>query len=350
MASLKDVAKRANVSTATVSYVINNTRNVSPEYKFRVEKAIQELGYDVNLTARGLKMGKSQTVGVILPELASIFFPDILYGIEEEARSLDYNILFISSKQDIVSEKKYINILKSKSVDGIILDSFCSVDKEGEYAAYLSGLKKASSPLPVVSLERTFQNKVNSVLIDRKYYSYVLAKYLLGLGHKNILVISGPSYLSMTVESLDGFLLAYSELNLEFDKSRIFYCNYYTAKEGYSIASDALARDRSITAVFAFNDQTAIGAIKAIKGLGLKIPQDIAVVGFDDIFPATLIEPSVTTVHVPRYDFGRQAMRLLSRHIINPELAPESVKLSCELKIRKSTDVNADNEWDLEQW
>ena len=349
MASLKDVAKRANVSTATVSYVINNTRNVSPEYKFRVEKAIQELGYDMNLTARGLKMGKSQTIGVILPELASIFFPDILYGIEEEARSLDYNILFISSKQDIASERKYINILKSKSVDGIILDSFCSVEKESEYAAYLSGLKKANNPLPVVSLERAFQNKVNSVLIDRKYYSYVLAKYLLGLGHRSILVISGPSYLSMTVESLDGFLLAYSELNLEFDKSRIFYCDY-TAKDGYSIASDALSRDKSITAVFAFNDQTAIGAIKAIKRQGLKIPQDIAVVGFDDIFPATLIEPSVTTVHVPRYDLGRQAMKLLSKHIINPELAPESVKLNCELKIRKSTDINADNEWDLEQW
>ena len=349
MASLKDVAKRANVSTATVSYVINNTRNVSPEYKFRVEKAIQELGYDMNLTARGLKMGKSQTIGVILPELASIFFPNILYGIEEEARSLDYNILFISSKQDIASERKYINILKSKSVDGIILDSFCSIDKESEYATYLSGLKKANNPLPVVSLERAFQNKVNSVLIDRKYYSYVLAKYLLGLGHRNILVISGPSYLSMTVESLDGFLLAYSELNLEFDKSRIFYCDY-TAKEGYFIASDVLSRDKSITAVFAFNDQTAIGAIKAIKKLGLKIPQDIAVVGFDDIFPATLIEPSVTTVHVPRYDLGRQAMKLLSKHIINPELAPESVKLSCELKIRKSTDINADNEWDLEQW
>ncbi len=346
MIGITEVAKKAGVSIATVSNVINNKKPVSDELTKKVEDAIKELGYQVNGMASSMKKRKTYSIGVILPKISQIYFPEVLQGIDDAAKEFGYKILYFNSGYDFEAEKNYVTLLKAGWVDGIIIDSCCPADSEAEYS---KSLNCDTKKIPIVSLEKNMQGNLSSVIIDNKYYAYLATEYLIGLGHTQIAHIGGPQNMSMCLDNLEGYKEALIKNAIEVNSNYIDFGNY-TPMSGYNVMKEFLNRQNSITAVFAANDQMAIGAIKAIKEAGLNIPKDIAVIGFDNIFVGTLISPSLTTINVPRYKIGHEAVKLIVNSIKSEKFTKNSVNLECNLVKRKSTEISGIDGWDLCGW
>jgi len=353
MASIRDVARKAGVSISTVSNVINNNKPVSPELRERVEKAIKDLNYKVNPVARGLKSRKTNQIGVILTSFSRIFFPLVLKGIQETAVKYGYSVCVYESDENIEKEKAYIKLLENSWVDGIILASCANVnvEEDKDYLHKLANLGSKHKKIPVVSIECTLGNGVtDAVLIDNRKAAYTAVKHLIDLGHKYIAHIAAPLKFPMGAHRLEGYKDALLEANIEIDEDLIKEGDY-TPVSGYNAMRQLLLKEKLITAVFAGNDQMAIGAIKAIREAGLKIPEDIAVIGFDNVFPGSIISPSLSSINVPRYKMGAEAMDILHHKISNPEDTQRSViTLETRLIVRQSTDLRGDNTWDFYGW
>ena len=350
MYRIEEVAKLAGVSTATVSNVINKRKPVSQELTYMVEKAIKELNYAPNSLASGLKSKKTNIIGIILPKISSIYFPLVLDGIEDTAKKYGYRLIFFNSNFNIEMERSYIELLKNNWVDGIIIDSACNSDCENEYAKYLSTLACHKKEIQVVSLERRMDDKIiSSVVIDSMKCGYDVTENLLNSGRKKIIHIAGPLNISICSEICIGYKKAINTSAIAVD-DRYIQEGDYTPSGGYASMKKFINNGLTFDAVFAANDQMAIGAIKAIKEAGLQVPEEVAVIGIDNTFAGTLIEPSLSTVNVPRYKMGCDTVELLVRHIEHPKLEPEVIEEPCNLIIRKSSYVNGDNTWDLFGW
>ena len=279
-----------------------------------------------------------------------IYFPEVLQGIEDTAKKNGYTIMYFNSNYDCEIEKKHINLLKSNWVDGIIVDSCVEEKDSKEYVNYL--LKNTSKKLqiPVVVFDSNLaSDKINSVGIDNQYCAQMAVEHLLSLGHKNIAFIGGPKNISICREIFEGYVNTLSKADLEFNENLI-ECGNYIALSGYECAKRLLNKGGKFSALFAANDQMSIGAIKAIHEAGLVVPDDIAVIGLDNIFVGTLIDPPLSTINVPRYRIGLEAVELLMEQIQHPEVGSKSVLLDCNLIVRKSTDKNAQQGWELMGW
>jgi DNA-binding LacI/PurR family transcriptional regulator len=350
MNGIKEVAKRAGVSTATVSNVINKSKPVSKELTDLVEKAVKELNYQPNFLASGLKSRKTNILGIILPKISSIYFPPVLDGIEDTAKKYGYKLIFFNSNFNMEMEKAYVELLRNNWVDGIIIDSSCDVHSENEYAQYLSTLACHRKKIPVVSLERALNSDlISSVVFDGRKNGYEVTKSLLDAGRRRIIHIAGPLKISLCVDICKGYKNALTDMSVDPDE-RYIHEGDYTPSGGYAAMKRLINNGLQFDGVFAANDQMAIGAIKAVKEMGLQIPRDVSVIGTDNTFAGTLIEPSLSTVNVPRYKMGCDAVELLVRHVHSPKLKPESIEESCNLIIRKSSQMNGDNTWDLFGW
>ena len=350
MVSIFDVANKAGVSIATVSNVLNNSKPVSDELRRKVEKAVEELGYKANPMARGLKSGKTGNIGIVLPKITALFFPHVLEGAEAAAKKLGFKITYCSSGYDIATEREYMEVLKATCVDGIILDSCCDGENEPGYIKYLASLDYSGKKIPVVSLERALApGLINSVAIDERLHSCRAVQHLTGSGRKRIIYISGPKQLSMISNQFEGYMDALTGAGIEFDPGLVF-AGDYTPLSGFNSINKALDDGVGFDAVFAANDQTAVGAVMALKNRGCKIPEDVAVVGFDNIFVSALTEPSITTVDVPKYAMGYAAMELLDKHLGDPAHKPEDIVLDCDLIIRRSSDQEGGDNWDFLDW
>ena len=351
MASIKDVAKKAGVSISTVSSLINRTKSVSRELTGRIEQAIEELNYQANPVARSLKSRKTNTIGVILPNISRLFFPQVLKGIEDTAIKNGYYLTFYDANESIEQEKQYVRMLENSWVDGIILDCSADVKEDGEYLEYLTRLGNKKKKIPVVSLERVLKDHVtDAVIIDNRQSGYLAVKHLIELGHKTIAHISGPLKFPMCVDRIKGYKSALQEHGIQFEEE-LMKNGDFTPLSGYYAMKELLMQGRSITAVFAANDQMAIGAIKAINEAGFKIPDDIAIIGFDNLFASTIITPSLSTINVPKYKMGSTAVEILIDRITNPDKKEkEVVTLPSNLIIRQSTSIRGDNTWDLYGW
>lgn len=351
MSSIVDVAQKAGVSISTVSSVINKNKSVSKELTLRVEQAIEELNYYANPVARSLKSRKTNTIGVVLPNNNRIFFPQILKGIEDIALKNGYYLTFYDT-ESIDKEKRYIKMLENSWVDGIILDCIADVKEDSEYLEYLSKLGGKKKSIPVVSLERVLKDEItDAVIIDNKQSGYIATKHLLELGYRKLAHISGPLKFPMCIDRMQGYKRALSEYGIDIDNDMIKNGDY-SPLSGYNAMKELLIHgSSSVNAVFAANDQMAIGAIRAIRETGLRIPEDIAVIGFDNIFASSIITPSLSTINVPKYRMGSTAVEILIKKIMNPEESEkEIVTLSSNLVVRQSTDLRGDNTWDLYGW
>jgi len=331
--TIKDVARVAEVSKATVSRVINNNSNVKPATKTRVLQAVRELGYTPNSVARALRIKKSNVVAVIIPRgveyiFSDPFFPELIKGITTILNLHDLNLYLVMSNSRPEQEEIYSNLLKSKRVDGAILVCPRFDDKK-----YIVKLRRVS--FPFVLIGRFPLEEVNYVGYDSKQGACNAVEHLIGLGHKQIGFISGSFDLIGGVARFEGYKMALERHSLEYN-SELVAKGDWTREGGYQAMCDLLNREKVPTAVFAANTQMTVGAVKAIKEKGLQIPKDIAIVGFGDTQFASYIEPPLTIVKEPTYEEGVMAAEMLIKLINGEEVKQPQVMLPTKLIIRES--------------
>ena len=347
MVTITDVARKAGVSISTVSNVINGTKFVGEELTEKVNCAIRELGYHANEMAVSMKRRTTNNIGVILPNIGMVFFPDVLKGIEAAAKEHGYKLFYFSTDYDFEKEQEYLKLLRSSWVDGIIIDSCCPTDKIEEYQQFLVTDNFGKS-VPVVALETPFTDKrLGVITFDGVKFTTEVIEHLITLGHRDIAILAGPENIPMYSNNIKGIKAVFEKYGIELRQENIMYGDYF-AQSGYNVVKKSLRDGKKFTALFSANDQMAIGAIKAIKEMGLSVPGDIAVTGVDGIYVTTLINPSLTTVELPRYELGYNACNMLVKVLHGGKR--EHITLDGKLVIRKSTDSNYKENWELTGW
>lgn len=307
--SIKDVAREAGVSIATVSRVLNDIDVVNEETKKKVVDAIKKLGYRPNIVARSLKTQRTKTIGILVPDISSQFYPEIVRGAEDVSNIYDYNVILCNSDFDGEKEKEYLRVLKEKMVDGVLYmssslqDDILELINELDLKTVLVETKDKEGTLP-------------SVIIDNVKAAYDATKYLLDKGLKNI------GYIGMKKEALNAWAIRYNgyedalkEAGVEVD-SDITYFKSLKASTGYEGVKEILASGKKLEGLICGSDEVAMGAINALRDSGIKVPEDVKVIGFNNISAAELFYPKITTVAQPMYDMGSVAMRMLIK-IIN---------------------------------
>lgn len=351
MVGIKEVAKKAGVSISTVSNVMNGKKPVSSELKARVTEAIEELQYEVNPVGRGLKSHKTNQVGVIVPSFNQVYFPAVLQGIHEAGIKYGYTILVFETNGNVELEKEHVRFLQHSWSDGIILASYANGENisDRKYIRSLveSGNRKKS--IPVVSLENVLDPGIDAVVIDNRKAAAIAVNHLISLGHRNIAHISAPLRFQIGNLRLEGFHETMRQAGLSVDEDLIHEGDY-SPVSGYNAMQKILRKGKDFTAVFAANDQMGIGAIRALLDAGLRVPEDVAVIGIDNNFPSTLITPSLSSVNLPKYDLGFQAMHLLNERMKDASRPRCVITLESELVIRKSTSHEGSGTWNLAGW
>lgn len=327
--TIKEIAKMADVSIGTVSRIINNSgEGYSEETRDRVLQVIKENNYVPNEVARGLITKRTKTLGLILSDITNPFFPFIVRGAEDEANKRKYSLILCNSDNNTKKEIEYIQLLKQKYVDGIL----CCTNPFKNNKKLEESL---GSNIPVVITDNFEKNHDGyGVFVDNEIGGYIATKHLIELGHKKIACITGPSNSTSSIQRMNGYKRALKDEGITFDIDLIVEGNY---KIESGIAGVQSLKDSSYTSIFAFNDLMAYGVYKEAANRGLKIPEDISVVGFDDINISQLVSPELTTIFQPAYEIGRKAAELLINRIEGTFIEKNIIMFEPELIIRKST-------------
>jgi len=328
--TINDVAKLAGVSTTTVSHIINGTRYVSDELKERVEKAIAELGYRPNSMARGLRRGESKTLGLIVPDNSNPFFAEILRSIENIGYSNGYSVILCNSDGDIEKEIAYTDLLFAKQVDGIV---FITTNNSCEHLQQI-----IDAGIPIVVIDRDISLKGTDVLlVDNFQGGYDATRYLIGLGHRQIACITGPSQLTPSAERVSGYKQALTEAGLPIDPARIIVGDFQF-EGGENGVEQMLRLEPRPTAIFACNDLMALGAMRGLRKANLLVPRDISVIGFDDIALTSVVSPALSSVAQPVQKISELAFELLIQRIQNKntDFEEQRIVLPTQIVIRES--------------
>jgi LacI family transcriptional regulator len=329
MPTIQDVAKLAGVAPITVSRVINNSGYASEETRARVEAAITSLGYIPNTLARGLRSKRTHTLALVMTDITNPFFTMIARGVEDKASLFGYTVIYCNTDESEAKEEKYINILLQKQVDGILLVPACSNSASVKFLQ--------SNDIPVVLIDRKIPDtQADLVRADSEGGAYHLTRHLIELGHKRIATITGPREVSTASDRVSGYHRAMVEAGLEALES--VHYGSFTQASGYELTRQALALTPRPTAIFGANNFISIGVLKALRDAGLGVPEDIAVVGFDDLPVSMVVDPILTVASQPAYEMGSQATELLLKRISNelPE-SHQEVILPTELIMRRSS-------------
>lgn len=326
--TIQDVAKAAGVSVATVSRVINKSSSVTESTCDAVKDAIKKLDYRPNLLGRNLRRTESRLILTLLPNISNPFYSRIVKGIEDVAQRNGYNVLLCNTDSDAARELVYLELLKNRLADGVIFMAPEIGKKE---------LTEISGSFPVVQCcEYREGAEVSHVSIDNHFAAEKVAKHLVSLGHEHIAMISCKNNFVSTLRREEGLRSAIEKMGLKLDDRQVVYGDY-SFISGYRMATSLLSLDKMPTAIFAISDMMAIGALKAAREKGLRVPDDLAVVGFDNISFASMCSPMLTTISQPKYDLGCTAMELLLRKIHGELEEPANIILENELIIREST-------------
>jgi len=325
----KDVAERAGVSVATVSYVLNNgPRLVAPETRVKVEEAIAELGYYPNELARSLRLQQSSTIGLILPNIMNPVFAEIAHELESACRQEGFVLLLCNSDRQHDREEHFIQILRAKQVDGVV------ITPHDDPVALIQPLVQAR--IPVVVLEHDLPG-VHCIVMDEQQGGRIATQHLIDLGHQRIALLRRTPSSALSRERFIGYRQALVAAGIAFDPRLVLECAAGQTA-GAQAMQQLLALAEPPTAVFTHNDVLAMGALYAIRQAGLRAPDDISVVGYDDISSAAYFSPSLTTVRSPKAELGALAGRTildLVRH--KNDMPPQTVTLPVELVVRTST-------------
>jgi len=327
--TMNDVAERASVSVSTVSHVINGTRPVSEALRRRVRDAMDELGYRPNRLARSLRMGETHTIGVIVPDSSNPFFAEVARGIEDTSFAQRYSVILCNSDGDLEKELFYTSVLTSKQVDGILFVA------AGVSTEHIRALQEDQVPVVVVDREIP-EVSVDEVLTNNVHGGARVTRHLIDLGHRRIGCITGPSDVTPSADRVTGYRQALRDAGLPFDEG-IVVKGDFQFEGGYRAAQQLLAVDDAPTAIFACNDLMAVGVIRAAREMGLRVPADLSVTGFDDVSLASFASPPLTTVAQPKYEMGVLATRLLFERMEDGGSPPRHRVLETRLIVRRST-------------
>lgn len=309
--TIKDVAKKANVSTATVSRILNGLPGYSDETRRKVQKVIEELGYQPNAIARGLVNKRTKTLGVLLPNVSSMFASEILNGIEDTAHESDYSVIVCNTDSNGVRTLKYLQVLNEKRVDGIIFTS------EELKEDYYKAMKEMNVPIVLVSTASDLY-LLPYVKVDDMRAAYSATEYLIKNGHKKIAMISGRREDPIAgVPRINGFKQALEDYGIPFEQNRITYGIDFGFKTGIMCMEELLKNAPDTTAIFAASDEIAIGAISVANKYNVKIPDQLSIIGYDNLKIAEMSVPPLTTVGQPLYEIGQTSANLLINMIDN---------------------------------
>ncbi|HHV64824.1 MAG TPA: LacI family transcriptional regulator [Peptococcaceae bacterium] len=330
MVTIRDVARHAQVSISTVSRVLNETDHaVSPETRKKVLQAIEELGFIPNAMARGLHHNKTKTIGLIIQDISNPYYPSIVRGVEDEAQELGYTVILANVYRSKERTAKYLNVFREKRVDGIIFTGGGVVKDAVEEKFF------EQTSISTVVIGKPCNVKLPSIQINNVQSSREACEYLLKLGHRQIVTITGPAESTTTIDRLEGYQQALKRHGIEPEKRLIIQGNF-EYNSGYKAVQEFPEIGRGkVTALFAQNDMMAIGAMKALQEKGLRVPEDIAIIGFDNIPLSSFVTPALSTVDVPVYEMGKTAMRMLA-DILNGHEVSRLVTLPTRLAIRQS--------------
>lgn len=332
--TIKDIAALAGVSKTTVSKIINNKDDsISKPTRDKVLKIMKEQNYVPNKLAQSLVTKRTKTIGLLIPDIRNPFFTDISRGAEDFARKEGYNIIFCSTDEDYEREAECVSMLCEKMIDGIIFTpSSITSHEENRY-------NDLDIPMVLVDKNIELSNAKGIVKVDNKNGTYEATKYLIKQGHKEILYLSGPLKNDISKERLQGYIRALEKNNLSVKEE-----NIVEGKYRYEWAYNFIKNLEEIkcTAICCANDLMAIGAIQALREKNFNIPEDISIVGFDDIETAKLIDPSLTTIRQPAYEMGAKASEILISSLKNKDKeSVGTIIFKPSLIIRNSTsDIN----------
>ena len=329
MSTISDVAKRAGVAPVTVSRVINNAPNVSVSTREKVQQAIEELGYVPSGAAQSLRSKRTRSLALLVPDITNAFWTTVARGVEDAAQSHDYSILLCNTDESTVKQQRYLDVVISQRVDGVIIAPYDS------NAQNLTKLHHHN--IPTVVIDRHIEGwEVDTVVGDSISGARALVQHLISLGHKRIALISGPAKASTSLDRVAGYRIALSEAGVPVDSCLIKY-GEFRAASGEQLTLEVLDGDLEPTAIFAANNVIAMGVVDALAKRGLRVPQDIALVCFDDLPNTSHFFPFLTVAVQPAYDMGVNAAQLLlSRLGAEVSLQPRHVVLPTRLIIRHS--------------
>ena len=306
MPTVLDVAKRAGVAPITVSRVINNSGYISQATRERVEAAAKELGYVPNTIARGLRSKRTMTLALVVTDITNPYFTLMARGVEDVAGDSGYTVVYCNSDESEAKEEKYVNILAQRQVDGVLLVPSCGNVKTIKFLL--------SNDITVVALDRRVSGvEIDSVRSDSQDGANRLINLLIRLGHKRIAMITGPKDVSTSVDRVTGYQQALSEADL--DENELVYYGAFNQESGYEFTNQAMLHSPRPTAIFGANNFITIGIIKALHDLKIDVPDDVSVVGFDDLPESMLVNPFITVARQPAYEMGRIATELLLKRI-----------------------------------
>ncbi|HHY42133.1 MAG TPA: LacI family transcriptional regulator [Thermoanaerobacterales bacterium] len=333
MVTIKDVAKKAGVSPSTVSRALSGNASVKESTKQKILEAVKLLNYRPNFLAQGLKEGKTKTIGLIIPNIRNPIYPALARGVEDTAKKFGYSVVLCNTDEDVKAEKEYIQKLRKRWVDGLLI---APAAKETEHIVELQ-----KEGFPMVIIVRNVDFLANAVIIDNFRAAYDAVSFLIKTGHQRIAIIKGNQQLALYRERFRGYKQALLDAGLPVHEELITGDESDSVQwslDGYNAVYSLFAQNIKFDAVFATTDLRAIGAIRAIKDHGYKVPEDISVIGFDNLEFSSLIDPPLSTVSQPLYDIGVRAVNKLLA-LINTETMQEPTVeiMSSELIIRRST-------------
>jgi len=330
MVSLTDVAKLADVSIATVSRAISHPDKLAPETLALVKRAMAEMGYKPNRVARRLrqKSGRRHLLGLIIPDIQNPFFAEIARGVEDVAYANEFAVMLCNSDEDLKKEAFYLDVMQSESVDGIILPPINDQDP--------AIIRLAAAGMPIVSVDRSLVNaSIDKVEVDNRQGAYEAVDHLIKLGHRRVAMIVGRQNVSTSRERRAGYEAALKAHQLPLQEALIRIGDNKQAS-GHALAQELLALSPRPTALFVSNNLMTVGAMEAIHKCGLRIPQDVAIIGFDDLPWAEALDPPLTVVRQPAYDVGRAAAELLLKRLSDPDAPAAWLRLRPKLILRSS--------------
>ncbi|NLD45961.1 MAG: LacI family transcriptional regulator [Clostridiaceae bacterium] len=330
--TISDIARMANVSKATVSRVINNKpEGVGRATRDNILRIIEESGFQPSMIARGLVTNKTKVIGLIITDIANSFFPQLVRGVEDYANKCGYSLFLCNSDNSPEKEMEYIRAFIGKNVDGVIISSSMS-----DTSLQHNILKNKNIPLVLIDRCVNGHEYDAGVFLDNVKGAYIAVNQLIQNGHENIAFISGNRTVVISQKRLDGYRMALEEKNLKIREDLIVEGDYQV-ESGYKGALELLDKGKKFTAIFAGNDLMAIGAIKALKSRNIKIPEQVEIIGFDNIDFSRLIEPQLSTIGQPAYKMGSKGAQQLIKLIEGEKISEININLKPELILRETT-------------
>jgi len=328
--TIREVAKAAGASVSTISAALNNSDYVSSEMRGRIDEAIKKLGYRPNDLARGLRLQKTHSIAIVVPDLSNHFYIEVVRGAKDYSASANYTVLIGDSRESWEEERNYLDSFHRRRVDGVV--RVPAIDAPG------GKVKAVLGNLPVVYADRyppVRDPHVGRVGVDNRRAADSATRYLLSLGHREIGIITGDPTSGTSVDRLEGFLLAMRSAKIRPDRSMV-HRGHNDMESGHFHAMQLLTRADRPTAIFCTNNMMALGALAAIQEIGLACPEDISLLGFDDFYWATLLRPRLTVVRQPAREVGMIAARMLIDHIEGRASIPTPTLLATQLIVRDS--------------